>query len=297
MDNTFVNRNTEGDHGIASAITAGQKLEQAGSAAATAIRKTTDAAGAVPFRLDNGYGKLVSAERWEPAPTAIRQSTTLLTARGFAQYVNLFKATSTIVFFNRDTKFVAVLDYHEPSKPSWSTHRATFEAKRTREWLLWKSFDNKPMTQVDFAQFLEDNLPDIAAPDAATIVEAARNMEATKEVTFKSQVNVGNGSVKFTYDEFVNNGTRPDTVDLLNGMTLSLPILEGLDNQAVQVRIRYQIGAGGKLSMRYMLVRAQDAEDEAMELIAGTLGEQIQGVQFIDGNEPGAPGLGARATE
>ena len=57
------------------------------------------------------------------------------------------------------------------------------------------------MTQVDFARFLEENMPDVVEPDSAELLEVALTFEAKKSVEFSSGVRLANGQIQFQYDE------------------------------------------------------------------------------------------------
>ncbi len=43
--------------------------------------------------------------------------------------------------------------------------------RHSPEWDTWQSKDGEKCNQMDFAEFVEDNAPDIVNPDAATILE------------------------------------------------------------------------------------------------------------------------------
>ena len=65
------------------------------------------------------------------------------------------------VFNTVEEEFVGVLDYHEVETPGWCDHTATFKPRRSVEFETWMGQNRKQMTQVDFARFLEENMPDI----------------------------------------------------------------------------------------------------------------------------------------
>src|SRR6185295_9776949 len=65
-----------------------------------------------------------------------------------------------------EPKLVSVFDYHAPGKPAFCQHRGVYAFPLSDEWLAWQRA-SRSMSQVDFAQFVEDRLLDVASPDAA----------------------------------------------------------------------------------------------------------------------------------
>ena len=105
----------------------------------------------------------------------------------------------------------AVIDYHF-EEPAWCRHRATLAFRPTPEWTTWTGLSGRHLSQVDFAAFIEDNLPDIADPAGADILDVTRSLEAKKSVEFRSSIRLQDGSSQLTYDETVvgKGRGRPD---------------------------------------------------------------------------------------
>src|SRR6185436_11169208 len=74
-------------------------------------------------------------------PKRIERKVVLLEPGSFADYVNRFKGTDSLIFADvTDTgaRFVAILDYHGAApdfKPTYCAHVASFECMPTKEWL------------------------------------------------------------------------------------------------------------------------------------------------------------------
>lgn len=205
-----------------------------------------------------------------PAPPKLHQAVTLVTPQSFCDYVNLFgQPTRSLIFATpRRATFVAVLDYHEsPSQPSWNNHAAVLTLQPTLAWKEWSGQNNKPMSQADFAQFLEDHIPDIAEPAGGLLLEVARNFEAKKSVAFQSIQRVSDGSVQFSFNEDVQGTPKAGALKVPTEFTLGIAPFEGTEIAAVTARLRYRIGEGGKLSIWYSLIREQDVLDRAFDRV------------------------------
>lgn len=205
-----------------------------------------------------------------PTPRRLVQNVKVTDAQGFLAYLTQFGLPLQTVVFRQPPMlevdhcgFLAAIDYHlSPSTPSWMKHTATFKMRYTQAWADWLKSHNVLMSQTDFAQFLEDRIPEIEATSmtAATIVEMARSFEALTNVQFKSVVSERDGSRKLTYAEDVTPGSMP----LPEGFSIVVPPFEGSEPVLVKARIRYQI-AGGVLKLKYMLIRADDAMRTAFD--------------------------------
>lgn len=217
-----------------------------------------------PFAIvPEGY-KLESLERFQSTPYRKRGRVEFHQTASFGQYVADHDDKRTALFCDRSTAtFGAVLDYHAimDGTPGWQEHRAIFQMIPTEEWATWARYDGKQLSQVQFGEFLEQHLPDIIHPDAASLLEVALTLEEKRAVTFRSAVRLDNGMRQLKYEEEkVGAGelTVPDN------FILSLAPYEGSEKRKVLARLRYRI-KDGELSFYYQLIRPRDAQLEAVD--------------------------------
>lgn len=226
--------------------------------------------------VPEGY-ELKSLEEFLPRPLRLEQQVELHDAESFIAYVNGFKLPgATRLFFDQEKEtFAAVLDYHEVETPSWCEHQASFTAKRSPEFQTWSGQNRKAMSQVDFARFLEENLPDVVEPAGAMLLEIALTFEAKKDVEFASGVRLQNGQVQFTYNEVVRGTAQKGTIEIPDKFVLGIPIHVGGPAYRIDVRLRWRLN-DGKVTFAYELVRphryVEDALKEIRERIAGETG-------------------------
>ena len=217
----------------------------------------------------------------------------------FLAYWGLFHSEDSQVFADQDdNKLLAVLDYHGvgEKQPQWKTHRCTLQLKTTDEWDEWTAENRKPKGQGDFAEFLEDHIPDIVpmeiAPtkagsgpavkiDGAGFVELARDLKAKADVSFDSKVVQESGSVRFGYTETVQGGMgAKGEVSIPDRFRISIPVYLGSAKVSIEVRLRYRINSG-KLTMWYDLYRSAYVQRKAFEEVIATVEQGIGKKVFI----------------
>lgn len=231
--------------------------------------------------------KVESLAKFLPRPLRIAQAVLLYDTDSFIAYVNGFKVPgSSRIFFNgEEEKFVAVLDYHETESPAWCEHTATFKPRRSVEFTTWMDKNRTQMTQVDFARFLEENMPDIVEPNSAELLQVALTFEAKKSVEFSSGVRLNNGQIQFQYDEVVRGTAQKGTIEIPEQFVLGISLHVNGPAYRIPVRLRWRL-QDGKVVFWYEVVRPhrfiEDALKEirervlnetAVPLLAGGIGE------------------------
>lgn len=222
--------------------------------------------GGRPYRITEN-GTVESLEGFLPAPVSTRADVEVYDAASFLAYVNRFADEGSTIFGDKvANKFTAVLDYHVPTAARWGRHRIGLALRPTRQWQLWMAHHRKPMNQAAFAQFLEDNIPDIAEPDGADLVEIARTLQGKKSVVWESNIlRQTDGSYRFVYAEDVQGTTHREDLKIPDQFKLVLQPIEGAEPVAVDARFRFRVEEGGKLSLWFDLVRPEDILERAFE--------------------------------
>lgn len=232
-----------------------------------------------PYRIkENGDIEIV--ERLEDRPTFRRGDAFFYEALSFARFVKRFRNGTTVLFADalaQDSsskpapRFTALLDYHtggdDQAGAQWDLFRAYLPLRHTPSWTTWASANAKQMEQAAFAQFIEDNIPDIADPPGGQLVEIARTLEANNNVSFQSHIRADNGSHRFGWVETITgsaNVGKDGKVDIPAEITLALQPFEGSKQYAIKARLRYRL-AGGKVTLGFELIRMQDVLKEAFD--------------------------------
>lgn len=190
------------------------------------------------------------------------------------------------VYVDRDARapaIVAILNGHGRGGPGWGDHRVSVQFRHTPQWKKWMEIDGKFLSQSEFANFIEDNLPDIRDPAPGDMLEISQFLEITRTTSFKSVTRPKSGVVQFKNE---SNDVSASSMELPDTITLFIAPLFGLPPMEVSARFRYRIADGGlKLG-----VKIQRRE----EIIAQILEEMVveialpPGAVIVEGVAPGA---------
>jgi uncharacterized protein YfdQ (DUF2303 family) len=207
-------------------------------------------AGGDPFFIDH-VGNVKDLSEFAP-PTRIKRSVTLTDVESFSVYVNTYKTAGTIIFasiMDGAASFNCVLDYHTKDKPEFCSHSAMFKTVPTPEWLTWSAANRKRMSQVDFANWIEDNLhlfvspKDSGAPSGADLLELVKSLHGHQSASFTGSLRLNTGAYSVAYTEEVDvRGTiREAAMDLPAIIVGGFPLFHGMPAYQVEARLKTAI--------------------------------------------------------
>ena len=210
-------------------------------------------------------------------PKAVNQSVVLQDEGSLVLYANKFKNADTLLFADiAADKIVTVIDYHNipannrsgnPSttevapngdKPTAQllTHKATLQLPKSEEWKTWSGIDGKLLGQLDFVRFLEENAMDVVVPDAATLIEVCRDLQALRKVNFTSVVRLNsNNAERIEYVDETRASTKGG-VEIPTSFMLNIPVYFNGPSYELLARLRYELD-DGVLRLGIKLVRAE----------------------------------------
>lgn len=234
----------------------------------------------LPILADEGKAYAVTGPRtildfeWlGDSPRRPRGQTQLHDAESFVAVVKEFKSSSTHIYADADNlRFVAIFNGHSGVNAGWGDFGAFLELRRTEEWSRWRDNNDVFMSQEVFAEFIEDGAPDIASPDAATMLEIAQTFQAKTDVEFRSSLVLASGERQLTYNESINAGAGgAGHITVPSVIELSIVPFEGGSPWIIKARFRYRL-SGGTLKMGYKLVRPDELEREALNEATRAIG-------------------------
>lgn len=178
-----------------------------------------------------------------PIPNHPKGLVKLRDAASFIRYYIDHATSDSRVFCTQDpARFLAVFDEFladeelVSDQANWREFRADFTVPASREWLLWNASNRKAMNQKEFAEFLQDNLPDITVPSGAELYEIALNFEAQQSGSFISSQRLQDGSHNMTFRADNSGGT----VRLPEYIALQIPVFENEAPRDLRARLRYR---------------------------------------------------------
>lgn len=203
-------------------------------------------------------------EAHEIQPKRIKGTVSVLDPESFVQYFNDFSNSDSRIFaYEPKSQVIGILDYHgsDNATPHWCQHRIALNLQFSEPWKAWTQANNKHSTQMQFAEFLEQNAFDIIKPSPAEIVEVARDLQATTEVEFGGGVRA-NGQMNFKYTETTKATVGASQLSVPERFTISIPCYVGGLVVPMEALLRFRVKEG-KLEIWYTLVRPEEVARQA----------------------------------
>ncbi|BCF96595.1 hypothetical protein PPGU19_011640 [Paraburkholderia sp. PGU19] len=264
----------QGEQNVAAVLAAGTSLAGA--------QKSTLQDGKPFVIVPEGYKAQIVDELFE-TPARASGVVKLRDANSFVNYFNRQKRAESLIYASLDpAKILGVIDDHLSYEhalagddlgkgANWRQFRVEFAVPASREWKVWTGSDRKALNQLQFAELIEDNLPDIVTPDGSTMLSVALNFEASKEGNFVSAARLQDGSTNFVWKEDVN--ATGNKIAMPSQITLEIPVFENGQPLPVDARIKYRV-KDGNLTIWYELVRPHKVLEAAFRAIWSQIEEQ-----------------------
>lgn len=227
-------------------------------------------------------------EKYGDRPRRKTGGYTVTDADSFIAYLAKHGLPETELWANDKTGTIrAVINAHLGTIPAdgveadagWQDHTATLNLPFTKDWVEWVARDNKLTPQAEFAEFIEDHLPNFVAPSGADMLELAQTFQATTKVDFDSGHRLKSGETQITYVENTTAAAgKKGSLAIPDTFELALQVHERGPVYKVKARFRYRIN-GGNLVLAYRLDRIDDvrrhAFDEVVTQVAAATGREV----------------------
>lgn len=203
--------------------------------------------------------------------------TTVRDAASFHAYFEKHADDDTEVYADSDRLTVtAVLDAHQADGPRFNEHVLRLALRETEAWKQWAARDGKLVDQEQFAEFLEDHLPELLEPSAGEMLEIAQSFQANSKVEFQSASRLSSGQRQFQYVETSTaKAGQKGQLSVPETFTIGLVPFEGSEGYKLVARLRYRIGQNG-LVLGYKLERPGDIRAKAFADVVTAIGEHIE---------------------
>jgi uncharacterized protein YfdQ (DUF2303 family) len=206
-------------------------------------------------------------------PKLIEQGVTLQNAEALIAYLERYKGETSMMFADVEkNRIVGAIDYHAPDKAALIKHRAVLDLPYSEEWKTWSAIDGTLKPQLEFARFIEENAPDIKAPDAGTLLDAVRDLQAKRSVNFIKAVRTASDNENFEYNDTTEARTKGD-IELPTKFVLGIPVYFGDPATEVQAFLRWRLDEGN-LKLGIKLHRAEFIRQAAFNLIVTNAAER-----------------------
>lgn len=213
-------------------------------------------------------------EQWRQRPERAVGTARVDTLASFVDLLNRHKTEHAAIFARAQwpkPSLTAVIDYHKlDHEPAWGRHRILYEFPLTEEFTTWVENNGTAMSQLDFAQFLEDHAPELAAPtddearkfgepfkerfgSPAELITLSRGLEVFVGARVKRQERLQSGErvIEFTSE---NRDAQGNQIDVPGVFMISLPPFVDGAPVRIPARLRYRAGQGD-VTWSYQLYR------------------------------------------
>jgi uncharacterized protein YfdQ (DUF2303 family) len=245
----------------------------------------------VPVLLDPKSGTVKSVksliDEYRETPDRKRGTAVVNTLDSFIDLVDRHKTEHSVIFADIDWRkpsLTAIIDYHDKASDGPADngkHRVHYPFPLSEEWQTWVKFNSEPMTQSEFAEFIEDRIAELAAPheeEAAhwqeklggrvafpnEIVTLSRGLKINAETRVINQVTLASGEAQITFEE-EHKDQNGQKLNVPNLFIIKLPPFFRGEAVRVPVRLRYRLKAGS-LVWFYQLYRPYQYITEEVEL-------------------------------
>ncbi|MDB5582790.1 MAG: hypothetical protein JWR80_7966 [Bradyrhizobium sp.] len=260
------------------AVEAIDELSRKAAAEVVTITLNTPIPGlpdSVPALLDKVDGKVLSVmdvfERHRTHPLRKTGTAKVTTLESFIELVARHATPESVIFADTDwTKpaMTAVIDYHRQNDIETKQygaadngkHRIHYAFPLSVEWHAWTKQDGEKMGQADFAQWIEDHITELAAPDGREAEEfqsqfgfkvahpnelqqLSRGLQIRVETNIKSSVVLQSGESVITFEES-HRDAQGQQLTIPGLFILSIaPFFMG-EKCRIPVRLRYRGNSG-----------------------------------------------------
>lgn len=184
-------------------------------------------------------------------PRELAGQAKLISEAALIAHMQRFRDPDSALFYD-GARLLAVYDYHRPMAPPpdgqpsilrndrarWGRHTALYVPQLSPEWMAWVQGAGKLLSQVDFADFLDEHACDAAdVPTVADLATMALTLRVTSEDVIESVINrtTGEYSLVAKQEQKTTGQTKiPKEFDI------EIPIYEGGRRYRITCAIRFR---------------------------------------------------------
>ena len=197
------------------------------------------------------------------------------------------------------SKITAIMDYHvrpDLNRPDWkeedgkplpegaeprhAAHRAILQLRHSQEWHTWVGQNEKLMSHLAFANFLEENGIDVTQPSGGALLELCKDLQVKGNADFKSSVRQGDVvSIEYRKSDDVST---TDNIELPAEIMISIPVYFGEPAITMNVLLRRKV-EDGKLFLGFKIKRLENHKQDEFLRIVDSIETDTQ-VEAVLGN-------------
>lgn len=215
-------------------------------------------------------------EEFRERPARKTGTARAFTLESFVDLTNRHKTTDSVIFADtnwREPSLTSVIDYHQivqGGDPDNGKHRVHYAFPLSEEWSEWIGQDGQFMDQKDFAQWIEDHLPELATPHATEVealeqtfnlavarpnqmVALSRGLQVHVESRVKNSTTLQTGEGELLFEE-EHRDAAGNKLSVPGLFILAIPPFFMGEPVRMPVRLRYRV-ANGQVKWMFKIYR------------------------------------------
>ena len=170
--------------------------------------------------------------------------------------------------------------------PQWGSFRCFFKFPFSEQWKAWSGKNKAPLTQFEFADWIEENISDIVEPEAlgsdaikklagqlglrlsssTDLIKTARGIKMHADEAVEDAVNTTTGEIKVSYSQDLSEpeSKRPAADAVPSAFLIGVPVYNGGVWYQLLVRLRFRFQRP-RVTWFYDIYQIKKAELDAFE--------------------------------
>lgn len=230
--------------------------------------------------------------------------------KSFIDHANRFKDSGSAIFAQPDSSapsLTCVLNYHYPhtdndDQPRFGDHKGLYRFPLSDEWKRWTEQNAKPMSQLQFAEFIENNITDVADPANAgetanalaksigcvfaspsKLLELSQGLTVRVDSSLKTALKLATGEATMQFVSAHQDETGA-VLKIPGAFLIEIPVFRNDAPYQAAARLRYRV-RDEKVTWFFELYRADRIFDHAFKEAAATAAAGTELPLFIGSPE------------
>ena len=179
----------------------------------------------------------------------------------------------------------AVIDSHaggagDMREAGYCAYSGSFELRETDDFRYLQTLCTGQVSQVDFAEFIEDHTHLFRNPSAAEMLEIALKLEGTQECAFTSHHELQAGDRTLLYKSATDAQVGDGTIAIPRSIEALCAIYEDTEPVVLKIPLRFRVTGGGVM-FALKLLNLDGLRREAMQDVVARVETQCSGVARI----------------
>lgn len=243
---------------------------------------------------------------YRECPRRRQGQSTVDSTLSLVQFINRYKGENTTLWASLgDTSAMlsVVINDHQPGyggSPEFANFGATYTPSFSKEWLDWMGAANKPMSQGDFGEFIEERLSDLSSQTSdpralevfahlevepatpAALLQVSRGMRVSTTSKAVNAKNLSTGETEVVFkEEHDHSDAQGNKMRVPNAFVLSIPVFDNAPRVDIAGFLRYSIKSG-EVKWLYRLFRPHLVRQEQFMALVTEVGNDT-GVPVFQG--------------